>query len=72
MQMKPRFTITCYKSLDDMKAEEYRYWQSQPTHKRIDAVVELSSEAYGLKDLPDHGGFIPHGFVKCIEISKHS
>ena len=40
--------------LDEIKAEEYRYWQSRPVHERIDAVSELSQAMYALKgEAPD-------------------
>ena len=35
-------TIRKYTSLDEMKADEYRYWQSRPVHERMDAVEELN------------------------------
>ena len=38
-----------YTSLDEMKADEYRYWQSRPLHERIDAVEEMIQDAYALK-----------------------
>jgi hypothetical protein len=38
-----------YASLDEMKADEYRYWQSRPAHERLDAVKEMVSAAYALK-----------------------
>ena len=38
-----------YTSFDEMKADEYRYWQSRPVHERIDAVEELVQTAYALK-----------------------
>ena len=38
-----------YGSLDDMKADEYRYWQSRPAHERLDAVEEMIQTAYALK-----------------------
>ena len=50
MDLKPRFPLRRFASLDAMKAEEYRYWQSQPAPKRMDAVAEISREAYGLAD----------------------
>ncbi len=34
---------------DEIKAEEYRYWQSRPVHERMAKVSELSSAKYGLK-----------------------
>jgi len=42
-------TIRKYTSLDEMKADEYRYWQSRPVHERMDAVEELIQTAYALK-----------------------
>ena len=34
-------TIRKYASFDEMKADEYRYWQSRPVHERVAAVTEL-------------------------------
>jgi len=44
-------TIRKYTSLDEMKADEYRYWQSRPVHERIDAVSELTQEQYEMKGI---------------------
>ncbi len=38
-----------YISFDEMKADEYRYWQSRPAHERWDAVEEMIQTAYALK-----------------------
>lgn len=47
-------TLRKYASFDEMKAEEYRYWQSRPVHERVAAVSELTEEGYGLKGMkPD-------------------
>jgi hypothetical protein len=54
MEKKARFEVERYESLDAMKAEEYEYWQGRPGHERLAAVSEITSEAYGLKDL--YGG----------------
>jgi len=35
--------------LDDIKAEEYRYWQSRPVQERIDAVSEFTQALYAMK-----------------------
>jgi hypothetical protein len=35
--------------LDELKAEEYRYWQSRPVHERMDAVAELSLAMFGIE-----------------------
>lgn len=42
-------TIRRFASFEDMKAEEYRYWQSRPVHERVAAVDELAREHYALK-----------------------
>jgi hypothetical protein len=42
-------TIRKYTSFDEMKADEYRYWQSRPVHERMDAVEEMIQTAYALK-----------------------
>ena len=47
-------TIRVYASHEEMKADEYRYWQSRPAHERLNAVSELTRAAYSLKEpLPD-------------------
>jgi hypothetical protein len=38
-----------YISVDEMKADEYRYWQSRPVHERMAAVSELTLGAYAMK-----------------------
>ena len=42
-------TIRKYNSFDEMKADEYRYWQSRPVHERMDAVEEMIRTAYAIK-----------------------
>ena len=42
-------TIRKYSSFDEMKADEYRYWQSRPVWERMDAVEEMIQTAYTLK-----------------------
>jgi len=42
-------TIRKYASFDEMKADEYRYWQSRPVHERVQAVSELTQEHYAMK-----------------------
>jgi hypothetical protein len=43
--------VRVYHSLDEMKADEYRYWQSRPVWERMDAVEELNATAYALKGI---------------------
>jgi hypothetical protein len=35
-------TIRKYATFDEMKVDEYRYWQSRPVHERVAAVSELT------------------------------
>ena len=44
-----RRSIRKYTDFDEMKADEYRYWQSRPAHERLDAVEEMIETAYALK-----------------------
>jgi len=43
-------TIRIYGSQKEMKADEYRYWQSRPVHERMVAAAELSRAAYAMRD----------------------
>ncbi len=45
-------TIRKYTDFDEMKADEYRYWQSRPVHERVAAVSELTELAYRMKGMP--------------------
>jgi hypothetical protein len=38
-----------YTSFEEMKGDEYRYWQSRPVHERMDAVEEINLTAYAIK-----------------------
>jgi hypothetical protein len=38
-----------FTSFDDMKADEYRYWQGRPVHERMDAVEEINQTAFAIK-----------------------
>jgi hypothetical protein len=42
-------TIRIYASQKEMKADEYRYWQSRPVHERMDAVAEINLDTYAMK-----------------------
>jgi hypothetical protein len=43
------WTITRYRSLDEMKRDEYRYWVRRPGHERLAAGAELSRLTYAMK-----------------------
>ena len=42
-------TARTYSSFAEMKADEYRYWQSRPVHERMAAVAELTLSLYEMK-----------------------
>jgi hypothetical protein len=42
-------TIRKFSNFAELKAEEYRHWQSRPVHERVAAVSELTQEHYALK-----------------------
>jgi hypothetical protein len=44
---RSRWTITRYTDLDEMKADEYRYWRRRPAYERLGAISELARDAYG-------------------------
>jgi len=51
--MDQPLTLRKYTTLDEMKADEYRYWQSRPGHERMDAVEEMNRTAHALIRLGD-------------------
>ena len=50
-QRRATYSIRRYSDLDHIKADEYAYWQSPPTHLRLAAAAELTSEAYAMKGI---------------------
>jgi hypothetical protein len=44
-------TIRKYTDFDEIKADEYRYWQSRPIWERVAAVSELTLDGYALKGI---------------------
>ncbi len=38
-----------YTNFDEMKADEYRYWQSRTAQERLEAVNEMIETAYAMK-----------------------
>src|ERR1700690_707246 len=43
-------SVRIYDSRDEMKADEYRYWQGRPGHERMRAVAELTLSLYEMKE----------------------
>ncbi len=44
---RSRWTMTRHTDLDEMKADEYRYWRRRPAYERLGAISELATDAYG-------------------------
>lgn len=44
--------IRIYTSHEEMKAEDYRYWQSRPAYERLDAVSKMTLAACAMKGEP--------------------
>lgn len=42
--------IKTFRSIQAMKADEYRNWQDRPAHERMTAVMEITLAAYQLKE----------------------
>jgi len=55
-------TIRKHSDFGEMKADEYRYWQSRPVHERVAAVSELTQETLCAEG---------RGF-RCTQTSKNS
>jgi hypothetical protein len=45
------WTIDRYRDLDAIKAAEYAFWASQPTHAVMAAVSEITAAAYAMKGI---------------------
>ena len=41
--------VRIYKSPSEMKADEYRYWQSRSVEERMNAVSEITTLLYEMK-----------------------
>ena len=48
VEQNQRFALRRFASLDEMKADEYCYWQSRPAHERLAATSEISASLYGM------------------------
>jgi hypothetical protein len=48
-QRRRTWSLARYDDLDQLKADEYRFWQTQPGHVRIAAISGLTTEHYAMK-----------------------
>jgi plasmid stabilization system protein ParE len=63
-------TIRKYTSFDEMKADEYRYWQSRPADERLDAVEENYTVVYRPETVPLQIVAVLHGKRNIRRILK--
>ena len=57
-------TIRKFASFEDLKDEEYRYWQSVPPSERIAAVFDHSVDAYRVKGIAADGQGLKRTLVR--------
>jgi hypothetical protein len=57
-------TVRKFASFEEMKDEEYRYWQSVSPSERIAAIFELSVEAYRMKGIIADGQGLKRTLVR--------
>lgn len=62
MNRAQRFTLKRYSSLDDMKMDEFAYWQGRPGHERLKAASDVSSRLYAAK----HGSVDVSGLRRSL------
>jgi hypothetical protein len=63
-------TMRKYTDFDEMKADEYRYWQSRPVHERLAAVWELTEEAWKMKGAPPDAFRLQRTLVRFERLSR--
>ena len=50
-QRRATYTIRRHADFDQIKVDEYAYWQSQPTYARLASAAELAAQAYAVKGI---------------------
>ena len=46
-------TLRVYRNHEEMKADEYRYWQSRPAYERMDSVEQITIATYAMKGVEE-------------------
>jgi hypothetical protein len=62
-------TIRKFTSFDELKDDEYRYWQSVPPAERIEAAHRLSVEIYRMKGIEPDGSGLKRSLVR-VELPR--
>lgn len=60
-------SLRIYRSHGEMKADEYRYWQSRPPHERMDAVEEITLATHRMKGVEESGVSRLQGPPVCLQ-----
>jgi hypothetical protein len=63
-------TVQKFDSLEAMKDEEYRYWQSVPASARIEAIYDHSVEMYRMKGIIADGQGLKRTLVRFERPSR--
>jgi hypothetical protein len=45
------WTLQRFESFEDMKRAQYHFWASQPTHVKVKAISDLTTEAFAIKGI---------------------
>jgi hypothetical protein len=57
-------TIRKFSSFEEVKDDEYRYWQSVPPAERIEAAFRLSVDVYRMKGIEPDGSALKRSLVR--------
>jgi len=57
-------TIRKFTSFQEVKDDEYRYWQSLPPAERIEAAFQLSVDLYRMKGIEPDGAALKRSLVR--------
>jgi len=57
-------TVRKFNSFEEVKDEEYRYWQSVPPAERIEAAFQLSVDQYRMKGIEPDGSALKRSLVR--------
>ena len=57
-------TIRKFASFQEVKDDEYRYWQSVPPAERIEAAFQLSVDMYRMKGIVADGSGLKRSLVR--------
>lgn len=59
-----RFPLRRYDTIDDMKTDEYAYWQARTPAERISATTAITAEMFKLRGLDFHASRLRRSLVR--------